>query len=133
MPNEENLMPIEVVNSRRTRKQHSEDSRRAGIASGKARRAKKNMKELAKLLLDLEASEKSKQSLKQVGVPEEDCSNKMNLVVSMYMNALKGNMRAAELIMDLIGEAPQKGAPIPNKDEAELSALYNALEGDDDA
>ena len=30
MANEQNLMPIEEVNSRRTREQHSEDSRKGG-------------------------------------------------------------------------------------------------------
>ena len=41
MANEQNLMPIELVNSRRTREQHSEDSRRAG---------KKSAEDVAKII-----------------------------------------------------------------------------------
>lgn len=40
-----NLMPIQEVNSMRTREQHSADSRKAGIASGKARKEKKLWKD----------------------------------------------------------------------------------------
>lgn len=40
-------------------------------------------------------------------------------------------LRALELLGKHLGMF--SGAPIPDKDEPELSALYNALEGDDDA
>ena len=38
MANEQNLMPIEQVNSRRTREEHSEDSKKGGQKSGEVRR-----------------------------------------------------------------------------------------------
>lgn len=52
MANVENLMPIEEVNSNRTREQHSEDSRKAGIASGKARREKASLKKSLETILN---------------------------------------------------------------------------------
>ena len=45
MANEQNLMPIEEVNSRRTREQHSLDSRKAGKRSGEVRRENKLIKD----------------------------------------------------------------------------------------
>ena len=38
MPNEQNLMPIGQLNSRRTREQHSKDSQKGGQKSGEVRR-----------------------------------------------------------------------------------------------
>ena len=45
MANEQNLIPIEQVNSRRTREEHSEDSAKGGRKSGEVRRKRKAMKE----------------------------------------------------------------------------------------
>lgn len=52
MAKEDNLMPIEEVNSNRTREQHSADSRKGGIASGEARREKATMKKTLEMLLN---------------------------------------------------------------------------------
>lgn len=52
-----NLMPIDEVNSRRTREEHSEDSRRGGIASGKSRRELKAFKECINELLGQDGGE----------------------------------------------------------------------------
>ena len=55
MANERNLIPIEQVNSRRTREEHSEDSAKGGRKSGEVRRKRKAMKEQMALLLALPA------------------------------------------------------------------------------
>ena len=47
-------MPIQEVNSNRTREQHSADSRRAGIASGEARRRKRDLKQAIEIMLSLD-------------------------------------------------------------------------------
>lgn len=52
MANEQNLMPISEVNSRRTREEHSNDSKKAGIASGKARKRKADLRRMAQEVLD---------------------------------------------------------------------------------
>ena len=57
MANEKNLMPIQEVNSNRTREQHSADSRKAGIASGKARREKAALKKATEWLMTVDLSE----------------------------------------------------------------------------
>lgn len=77
-----NLMPIEEVNSRRTPEQHSEDSRKGGIASGQSR----NLKSLLLKALEDGGYEK------MVDVAMAEIGN--------------GNARFWELVRDTVGEKP---------------------------
>lgn len=80
-------MPIEEVNSRRTREQHSADSRKGGIASGEARRRKKTLKgELITLL--------------------ETDNNNNKISTALLKKALAGDIQAFTTIRDTIGEKP---------------------------
>lgn len=49
---EDNLMPIQEVNARKTPEERKESARNAGIASGKARREKASLKKAIKWLLE---------------------------------------------------------------------------------
>lgn len=71
-----------------------ERNSRAGKASAKARKRKKELKEL--LLLAL--------SQPQEGKPEED--NYMGITVALIQKALKGDTKAFEIIRDTIGQKP---------------------------
>ena len=121
-----NLMPIQEVNSNRTREQHSADSRRAGIASGEARRKKKAMKDAINTLLSLPLKdEKAKAYLEYLGFEEEDMDNQLGLVISMYKEAVaKGNVQAANWIRDTAGDKPVEKveANVENKN-ADISAI----------
>ena len=124
--NNSNLMPIQEVNSRRTREQHSEDSRRAGKASGEARRKKKAMKDAINMLLSLPLKdEKANAYLEYLGFEEEDMDNQLGLVISMYKEAVaKGNVQAANWIRDTAGDKPVEKveANVENKN-ADISAI----------
>lgn len=87
--NESNLMPIEEVNSRRTREQHSADSRKGGIASGKARQEKKMLKDLLEDAL-------SKGT--------ETDNEYVNITLALIREANKGNVKAYEVIRDTLGQ-----------------------------
>lgn len=105
MPNEQNLMPIEEVNSRRTREQHSEDSRRAGIASGVSRRRKKSLREAAELYLSLPVADKRAwNKLARDGVDPEDVDNQMAIIAGLTIKAVKGDAKAAKLLFELVGD-----------------------------
>ena len=107
MANEQNLMPIQEVNSRRTREQHSEDSRKGGIASGESKRQRKTFKEMAEMLLSLPIKDEStREFLKSQGFKEEDLNNDLIEIFSMHQQILQGNVRAFEAIRDTIGEKP---------------------------
>ena len=124
MPNEQNLMPIAEVNSRRTREQHSADSRRAGIASGVSRRRKKSLREAAELYLSLPVSDKRAwNKLAKDGVAPEDVDNQMAIIAGLTMKAVKGDARAAKVLFDLIGPAE----PEPEQNGVESMTLSEKM------
>ena len=105
MPNEKNLMPIQEVNSNRTREQHSEDSRKGGVASGVSRRRKRSLKEATDLYLSLPV--KDKRMLYKIiskGVDPEDVDNQMAIIVGLAAVAANGDARAAKMILEFLGE-----------------------------
>ena len=90
MANEGNLMPIQEVNSRRTPEQHSADSRKAGIASGVARRRKRSMREAADLYLSLPVSDRKQWNrLARKGVDPEDVDMLQDMVLAAVNEALR--------------------------------------------
>jgi hypothetical protein len=82
--NEENLIPM----NERTKEEQRKIARQGGIASGKARRERKTLKEELLLLLE-----------------KGDTQEKISL--AMIKEALDGNTKAFEVIRDTIGEKPE--------------------------
>lgn len=134
MANEKNLMPIEEVNSRRTREEHSEDSRKAGVASGVSRRRKRSLKEAADLFLSLPVKDgRTLNSLRRKGIDEEDADNQMAIIVGLASVARLGDARAAKLLFDLLGEDGDGHTDIAREDglSRSLKDLAEELESDD--
>ena len=105
MPNEKNLMPIQEVNSNRTREQHSEDSRKGGVASGISRRRKRSLKEAVDLYLSLPVSDRKMwNKISRRGVDPDDIDNQMAMIIGLTMAATAGDAKAAKIIVDLLGE-----------------------------
>ena len=105
MPNEKNLMPIQEVNSNRTREQHSEDSRKGGVASGVSRRRKRSLKEAADLYLSLPVTDRRMwNKIARKNVDPEDIDNQMAMIIGLTMAATAGDAKAAKVIVDLLGE-----------------------------
>lgn len=105
MPNEKNLMPIQEVNSNRTREQHSEDSRKGGVASGVSRRRKRSLKEAADLFLSMPVTDtRTFNKMAKAGIDVDDADYQMAVIVGLTMQAAKGDAKAAKVIVDLLGE-----------------------------
>ena len=82
-----------------------EQMSKGGIASGKARKEKKLIKENIELLLSLPIkSNKTKEQLKELGIDETEMNNQMALVIAMYQKALKGDVQAFNTLRDSIGQ-----------------------------
>ena len=110
MPNEKNLMPIQEVNSNRTREQHSEDSRKGGVASGISRRRKRSLKEAADLYLSLPVTDRRMwNKIARKNVDPEDIDNQMAMIIGLTMAATAGDAKAAKVIVDLLGEDAHSG------------------------
>ena len=105
MPNEKNLMPIQEVNSNRTREQHSEDSRKGGVASGVSRRRKRSLKEAADLFLSLPVTDtRTFNKMAKAGIDVDDADYQMAVIVGLTMQAAKGDAKAAKTVFELLGD-----------------------------
>ncbi len=103
MANEQNLKPKTTLSKEEAKKMGS----KGGIASGKARRERKAMKEQLEILLNMPVTDsKVKNKIKKMGVEEDDMNNQMAITTALYLEALSGNTKAYELIRDTIGEKP---------------------------
>lgn len=106
MPNEQNLIP----NSERTAEERQRIASAGGRASGIARRRKRSLREAADLYLSLPvADRKSWNKISREGVAPEDIDNQMAMIIGLTQRAMKGDAKAAKVIVDLIGETPNSG------------------------
>ena len=121
MANEQNLIPIEEVNSRRTREEHSKDSQRGGQKSGEVRRQRKAMKEQAELLLSLpfnltdKKGNELREVLKKLGIDEDNIDNQMAMLVALWKTALgngRNQVTAVQELRDIIGDKAEKEATV---------------------
>lgn len=92
MANEQNLKP----NSKRSPKEVRENGAKGGIASGEARRKKRDLKLAMQLLLEQEIEGKNGE--KKTGAEA--------IAVAQFKKALKGDTRAFEVIRDTSGQKP---------------------------
>lgn len=89
MANEENLKKIRSTSEAR------ELGKKGGKASGEARRKKANLKNALNTILTAEATSKTAQILEELGFEN---TNEMAIMLSLTQQAMKGNVRAIELI-----------------------------------
>ena len=89
MANEENLKKI------RSTSEAIELGKKGGKASGKSRRKKANLKNALNTILTAEATSETAQILEELGFEN---TNEMAIMFSLTQQAMKGNVRAIELI-----------------------------------
>lgn len=99
MAKEQNLRPSEY-------KLSQDEAKKGGIASGEARRKKKTLRELVELFGELGVNPDTRKLMKQLGIPEDLMTRKMQPVVALFNKANKGDVSAFNAIRDIIGEKP---------------------------
>ena len=106
MSNEKNLIPF----NKRTESEQREIAQQGGIASGKARRRKRSMKEAADYYLSLpETDRRSVNALLRDAVDPEDIDNQMAVIKGITARAKKGDPQAAGVLLKMLGEeVPQE-------------------------
>ena len=101
MANEQNLIP----NSERTPTERRDNARKAGIASGKARREKRDRKQRAAELFDLTMQGAGVEKIKKFFNINEDLTAYETMVLSCFMKAMqKGDANALEKLLKISGE-----------------------------
>jgi hypothetical protein len=101
----ENL--IDINEQGMSKEQLSENGRKGGIASGKARREKKEMKDAILSLFELGLTKGKTQDFKSF----QDANGKnvtvlQGIILAQTKKALKGDTRAAEFLRDTAGMKP---------------------------
>lgn len=92
-----NLIPV----TKRTKQEQIAISRKGGKASGEARKKKAELRRALDAILTMEIKDETlKQQLEDAGLPTD---NQTLLALSMFNQAIKGNVRTAEFIADVLG------------------------------
>lgn len=78
-----------------------------GVASGASRRRKRSLKECADYYLSLPPADKRRwNKISRQGVEPEEIDNQMAMIIGLTERAIKGDAKAAKVIIDLLGEKP---------------------------
>lgn len=102
MANEENLIPFQD----RTEKERRELAKKAGEASGEARRKKRTLREMVRTFGELQVEGKAARAMEELGIERGMQNRFMQGVVSLFNKANKGDVSAFNAIRDIIGEKP---------------------------
>lgn len=126
--NEENLVSL----ADRTTEEVREIARKGGIASGEARRRKREIKDSLDLLLSLPFKIKAnnadtiREQLNNLGVPEDEIDNQMAMAFSMFINSVgtgKNAVSAATFIRDTLGEKPKEKVELTNNIDESIAEM----------
>ncbi len=100
--NRENLFQ----NQDRTPQERQECARRAGVASGKARRERKALREMMEAALTMEEQNEGYRSMmKKAGYDDEICQQAV-ITQGLIQRAKTGDVQAYNAIRDIMGEKP---------------------------
>lgn len=124
MSNEKNLIPF----NKRTESEQREIAQQGGIASGKARRRKRSMKEAADYYLSLpETDRRSVNALLRDAVDPEDIDNQMAVIKGITARAKKGDPQAANVLLKMLGEDKPQNETVKLEEETPVDDLSKAL------
>ena len=119
MANEDNLKKIRSTSEAR------ELGKKGGKASGKARRKKADLKKALNIILTAETTGKTTQILEELGFEN---TNEMAIMLSLTQQAMKGNVRAIELINKMANEQNMKDKA-PKKERRKIDDIMTQLGG----
>lgn len=124
MANEKNLKPL----NKRTKSEQREIARKAGIASGKARREKKTVQKILSEYLndDIKNYTALAKTAKRVGISNEKSIKELVTAVCIINTLEKGDVSSLEKLSHVLGEDKQDS----NKD---VIAKLDKVLGDIDA
>ena len=127
MANEQNLIP----NSARTPTERRNNARKAGIASGKARREKRDRKQRAAELFDLTMQGAGVEKIKKFFNINEDLTAYETMVLSCFMKAMqKGDANALEKLLKISGEQFAEVLDVSVGKSEKLADIMDQLKGE---
>ena len=120
MPNEQNLKYI--APGELSKEEAAERGRKGGINSVKSRRRKKLLRECLEELLDTE------QEVKINGVTLKKTNAEL-LSVTLMKKALKGDVKAFEVLRDTAGEKPIDKVMVADVDQSVIDEVEEMVKG----
>ena len=123
----ENLIP----QSERTKEEQREIARQGGIASGKARREKRDRKQRAAELFDLTMQGAGVEKIKKFFNINEDLTAYETMVLSCFMKAMqKGDANALEKLLRISGEQFAEVLDVTVAKSEKLADIMSQLKGE---
>lgn len=118
MPNDatSNLIP----QSERTKEEQRRIARQGGIASGKARAEKRDLRKALELLLEQTFTDKK-------GVTR---TGAQAITEKLFSEVMKGNVRAFEVLRDTVGQKPVEKVMIAEVDQDIIDEVEKAVASD---
>lgn len=122
MANEKNLIPFGERSESEERAMRS----KGGVNSGATRRRKRSMRDAAEYYLSLPVMDKKAISrFEKDGIETDDIDNQMAIIVGLARTAMRGDSKAAKLLMEMLGENPKEETN--NDQEQQHCALIDAI------
>lgn len=110
MANIENLMSPEELNARKTPEERRESARKAGIASGEAKRRKKTMRETLEAVLAMQVGDGKSTDIEAITkfaqLKGKNITVQEAMIIAQAQKALKGDLAALQFIRDTMGQKP---------------------------
>lgn len=101
--NAENLKKINLSHEEATK-----NGKKGGEASGRARRKKKQMKDMLEYILQLDVKDNDlRAEMKNMGIADEQMTINALTCYAMVRKAVEGDTKAAEFIATMTGQKPQ--------------------------
>ena len=123
----ENLIP----QSERTKEEQREIARKGGIASGKARKEKRDRKQRAAELFDLTMQGAGVEKIKKFFNINEDLTAYETMVLSCFMKAMqKGDANALEKLLKISGEQFAEVLDVSVGKSEKLADIMDQLKGE---
>ena len=113
MANEQNLRPSEY-------KLSQEEAKKGGINSGKARRQKKLLRECLEILLEKEMTDKKGETM----------TGAEALSAKLFKEAMKGNVKAFEVLRDTAGQKPVEKVVVSEIDTDVIDEIERMMNDD---
>ena len=118
MANEQNLNPFGTL----TEDEQREISSKGGKASGEARRKKKLLRECLEILLEKEITDKSGNTM----------TGAEAMATKVFQQALKGDLKAFEIVRDTAGQKPVEKVVIADVDTDVINEVEAMVTGETD-
>ena len=116
MANEQNLNPFGTL----TENEQREISSKGGKASGEARRKKKLLRECLEILLEKEITDKKGETM----------SGAEALSTKLFAEAMKGNVKAFEVLRDTAGQKPVEKVIVSEIDTDVIDEIERMINDD---